>query len=97
MMELLKQNRNSHKDEFVKATNIETSEVKFFKNGMDASRGIGCSHVLAYKVLKNEVAMARGWRLEYVSKDDPQCETFKKEIEDRIRKLRQSLVDYAHD
>ena len=87
----------SHKDEFVKATNIETSEVKFFKNGMDASRGIGCSHVLAYKVLKNEVAMARGWRLEYISKDDPQCETFKKENEDRIGKLRQSLVDYAHD
>ena len=89
--------RTSHKDEFVKATNIETNEVKFFKNGMDASRGIGCSHVLAHKVLKNEVAMARGWRLEYVSKNDPQCETFKKEIEDRILNLRQSLVDYAHD
>ena len=64
---------------------------------MDASRGIGCSHVLTYKVLKNEVAMARGWRLEYISKNDPQCETFKKEIEDRILNLRQSLVDYAHD
>ena len=63
----------SHKGEFVKATNIETSEVKFYKNGMDASRGIGCSHVLAYKV------------------------SFKKEIEDRILNLRQSLVDYAHD
>ena len=35
--------------------------------------------------------------MEYVSKNDPQCETFKKEIEDRIRKLRQSLVDYAHE
>ena len=96
-MEAQSEKHTSHKDEFVKATNIETSEVKFYKNGMDASRGIGCSHVLAYKVLKNEVAMARGWRLEYISKNDPQCETFKKEIEDRIRKLRQSLVDYAHD
>ena len=96
-MEAQSETRTNHKDEFVKATNIETSEVKFYKNGMDASRGIGCSHVLAYKVLKNEVAMARGWRLEYISKDDPQCETFKKEIEDRILNLRQSLVDYAHD
>ena len=96
-MEAQSEKHTSHKDEFVKATNIETSEVKFFKNGMDASRGIGCSHVLAYKVLKNEVVMARGWRLEYISKDDPQCETFKKEIEDRILNLRQSLVDYAHD
>ena len=41
--------------------------------------------------------MARGWRLEYISKDDPQCATFKKEIEDRIRDLRQSLVEYARD
>ena len=96
-MEAQSETRTNHKDEFVKATNIETSEVKFFKNGMDASRGIGCSHVLAYKVLKNEVAMARGWRLEYISKDDPQCENFKKEIEDRIRNLRQSLVEYAHE
>ena len=35
--------------------------------------------------------------MEYVSKDDPQCEGFKKGIEDRIRSLRQSLVEYAHD
>ena len=95
-MKSKKQKRTNHKDCFVKATNAN-GEVKFFKNGMDASRGIGCSHVLAYKVLKNEVAMARGWRLEYISKDDPQCENFKKEIEDRILNLRQSLVDYAHE
>ena len=96
-MEAQSEKRTSHKDEFVKATNIETSEVKFYKNGMDASRGIGCSHVLIYKALKNEVAMARGWRLEYISKDDPQCENFKKEVEDRICDVRQSLVEYARE
>lgn len=95
-MDVEPKKRTNHKDCFVKATNAN-GEVKFFKNGMEASRELGCSHVLAYKVLKNEVAMARGWRLEYISKDDPKCATFKKEIEDRIRKLRQSLVDYAHD
>ena len=35
--------------------------------------------------------------MEYISKDDPQCDEFKKEIEDRIRSLRKSLVEYAHD
>ena len=90
-----KQKRTRHANEFVKATNVETNEVKFFKNGMDASREIGCSHVLAYKVLKKRHAIARGWRLEYVSKDDPQCATFKKGLEDRMRDLRQSLVEYA--
>ena len=96
-MEAQSKTRKSHKNEFVKATNIEANEVKFYKNGMEASREIGCSHVLAYKVLKNEVELARGWRLEYISKDDPQCAIFKKEIEDRIRKVRQSLVEHAHD
>ena len=45
--------RTTHKNEFVKATNLETNEVRFFKNGMEASREIGCSHVLVYKALKN--------------------------------------------
>ena len=87
--------RTSHKNEFVKATNIENGEVKFYRNGMDASREIGCSHVLAYKVLKDEVAMARGWRLEYIDKDDPKCATFKKEIEDRIQSQRQALLEHV--
>ena len=51
-MEASKQKRTRHDGEFVKATNLETNEVKFYKNGMDAARDIGCSHVLAYKVLR---------------------------------------------
>ena len=50
-MEAQGEKRTTHKNEFVKATNSWTSEVKFYKNGMEASREIGCSHVLAYKVL----------------------------------------------
>ena len=83
-MEVEPQKKANHKDCFVKATNAN-GEVKFFKNGMEASRELGCSHVLG------------DWSLEYISKDDPQCETFKKEIEDKIRDLRKSLVEYAHD
>ena len=30
--------------------------------------------------------------MEYISKDDPQCETFKKEVEDRIQSQRQALI-----
>lgn len=91
-MEAQSETRTSHKDEFVKATNVETNEVKFFKNGMEASREIGCSHVLAYKVLKNELGLARGWRLEYISKNDPQCAKYKRILETRTRNIRQSLV-----
>lgn len=86
------QNRRTHKNEFVKATNMETGEVKFYKNGMDASREIGCSHVLAYKVLQSEISTAYGWRLEYIPRDDPQCNDLKKEIEDGIKAKRQAIV-----
>ncbi len=50
-MESETKKRTSHKNEFVKLTNLETNEVKFFKNGMEAAREIGCSHTLAYNVL----------------------------------------------
>ena len=89
--------RNSHKNEFVKVTNAKTGEVRFFKNGMDASREIGFSHVLVYKALKNQGAEKGDWKFEYISKDDPQCGEFKKEFDDRMSKLRQSLVEYVHD
>ena len=35
--------------------------------------------------------------MEYISKDDPQCADFKKEIEDRIRDTRKMLVEYVRD
>lgn len=95
-MDVEPKNRTNHKDCFVKATNAN-GEVKFFKNGMEASRELGCSHVLVYKALNNQGKEKGDWSLEYISKDDPQCETFKKEIEDRIHDVRQSLVDYAHE
>ena len=57
-----------------------------------------CEAIIAKQYFFFSLCKEKGdWSLEYISKDDPQCETFKKEIEDRIRKLRQSLVDYAHD
>ena len=91
--------RTSHKNEFVKLTNLETNEVKFFKNGMEVAREIGCPHTLVYKALRNEgEEEGKGnWRVEYISKDDPQCDEYKKEFEERMRKLRESLVEYAHD
>ncbi len=96
-MESEKTKRNSHKNEFVKVTNLETNEVKFFKNGMEAAREIGCPHPLVYKALRGEGEEEGNWSVEYISKDDPQCDEFKKEFEDRMRKLRESLVEYAHE
>ena len=64
---------------------------------MEASREFGCSHVLVYKALNNQGKQKGTWKLEYISKDDPQCDEFKKQIEDRIRDMRKSLVEFAHN
>ena len=76
-MESKTKKRKTHKNEFVKATNAN-GEVKFFKNGMEASRELGCSHVLVYKALNNQGEEKGTWKLEYISKDDPQCDEYKK-------------------
>ena len=95
-MKSKKQKRTNHKDCFVKATNAN-GEVKFFKNGMEASRELGCSHILVYKALNNQGKEKGVWKLEDISKDDPQCDEYKKQIEDRIRDTRKMLVDYVRD
>ena len=77
-MESETKKRTTHKNEFVKLTNLETNEVKFFKNGMEASREIGCPHTLVYKALNNQGEEKGTWKLEYISKDDPQCDEYKK-------------------
>ncbi len=64
---------------------------------MEASRELGCSHTLAYKVLNGQIEQVGDWKLEYISKDDPQCDEYKKQIEDRIRDMRKSLVEFAHN
>lgn len=64
---------------------------------MEASRELGCSHALVYKALNNQGKEKGTWKLEYISKDDPQCDEFKKQIEDKIRHMRKSLVEYAHN
>lgn len=87
-MEVEPQKRMNHKDCFVKATNAN-GEVKFFKNGMEASRELGCSHVIVYKALNNQGKEKGVWKLEYISKDDPQCAKYKRILETRRRNMRQ--------
>ena len=43
-------------------------EVKKYRNGIDAAKGIGCSHVLVYRVLNplDYPKSVYGWKLEYV-------------------------------
>ena len=55
-----------HHTEFVKASKGE--EIRYFKNANIASKELGCSHVLAIKVLRGEFKSAKGWKLEYIDR-----------------------------
>lgn len=76
---LRKMNRNNvgHFNQFVKGTNIESGEVRYFKNARRAAREIGCSHVMTIKVLRGEFKQTMGWRLQWVPKDAPECSDVK--------------------
>lgn len=50
--------------------------MQFFKNGRDAARAIGCSHVLVYRVASGDdyPCSANGWKLQWVPRSAPGAE-----------------------
>lgn len=80
-------------DMFVKGTNEETGEVRYFVNGVDFSEAIGCSKPLPYIVLDGRTPTAYGWRLEWVSKDLPECEDFKRKVEEEAARRKREKMD----
>lgn len=86
----MNQKRTDHSNEYIKATNIETDEVKYYRNGMDAARGIGCSHVLIYKAIEGIITThAKGWKVSWISRDADEVQEFKKEC--AIRKEQKQM------
>ena len=75
-----------HVGQLVKATNLKTGEVKYFKNGKHAAEAIGCSHVLVYQVLNNKTYQKSAYRyaLEWVEDNG----TFKTEDREKIMNLK---------
>lgn len=58
---------SSHVDEVIKGTGRD-GEIKYFNNGKDAAKQIGCTSVLVYNVLNKMhwAKRAKGWKLEWV-------------------------------
>ena len=75
--------QTNHTDEYLRATNLETGEVRWFKNGRKAAIGLGCSHVLIYKAIEGIVCThAMGWELEWFDKDSPEAKEYHQQLED---------------
>ena len=84
----------NHADELIKATNLATGEVRYFKNGRDAAKGLSCSHVLIYNAIQGKITTtAKGWKVCWVSRDaDEGARKFTEELEaKKQQKLREMM------
>lgn len=59
---------DSHIHQFVKAVDAANGQTLYFKNARLCALGIGCSHVMAIKVLRGEFKAAKGWKLTYIER-----------------------------
>ena len=70
-----------HTDEFIRAENVATGEVRYFKNGIEAAKALGCSHVLVYNVISGKCAnTAKGWTLAWIPRDAEEAQEFAMEL-----------------
>ena len=84
--------RTSHSNEFLRAENLKTGEVKYFKSGMEAAKFIGCSHVLIYNVIAGKFAnTAKGWKVSWISRDAEEVQEFKHELE--LKMMQRELLE----
>lgn len=49
--------------------------MRYFKNANKAAEGLGFSHVLAVKVLRGELKLAKGWTLRYIDRASEEGKT----------------------
>lgn len=86
----------SHKNQFIKGV-YEDGSIDYFKNIQDASNRIGCSTTLVVTALKTDRQWkAKGWKLEYISRDADECKELKeniiKENDNKIRERKEAKI-----
>lgn len=84
-----------HGSEFVRATNLKTGEILYFKNGQTFAEFANCSHPLTYMALDGNISSARGWRLEWVDRDLPECEAIRIQVENE-RQAKEDEKEMEH-
>lgn len=70
----------SHDNEVLKAT--REGATRYFRNGIEAARILGCSHVLVYNAIRGKfVNKAKGWKLEWIPRGSDECRDFVKGLD----------------
>ena len=73
----------SHASEVLKAT--REGATRYFRNGIEAARILGCSHVLVYNAIRGKfVNKAKGWKLEWIPRGSDECSDFVKGLDEQL-------------
>ena len=84
----------SHADEVLKATC--GCATRYFRNGHEAARILGCSHVLVYNAIQGKFCnKAKGWKLEWIPRGSDECSDFVKGLEDERRAIKEKAEKAA--
>ena len=84
----------SHANEVLKATC--GCATRYFRNGIEAARILGCSHVLVYNAIQGKFCnKAKGWKLEWIPRGSDECADFVKGLEDERKAIKEKAEKAA--
>lgn len=73
----------------IRAENVSTGEVLYFRNGIDAARGLDCSTPFVYMALTGKTPTCKGHILEWVCRDSDDAGTRMYEQERKWKEIRE--------
>jgi hypothetical protein len=79
--------KTTHNEQMIRAENVSTGEVLYFRNGIDAARRLDCSTPFVYMALTGKTPLCKGHMLKWVGRDEEEAGKIMYEQE-RAKKLR---------
>ena len=93
MMKSKNYSTKTHPDEFVKATNKKTGEIRYFKNGLKAAQELNLDSSPVHRVLAGQGFSVHGWLFTYIGRDAPECEEMRQKVNEELESRYKREVD----
>lgn len=81
----------NHTNQIIKA--IKDNETKYFRNGIEACRELGCSHPLVYMALMGKTPTCKGWTLSWVDKSEHTFEE-NENVDSNLKKIQEKILHH---
>ena len=95
MMKSMNNRITAHPDEFVKATNKKTGEVRYFKNGTRAAKELNLDSSPIHRVLAGQGFSVHGWYFKYIGRNEPECAEMLNKHNEELQRRIQRRIDHS--